>query len=123
MLPGIFGRRRKVRHTDRSVARCVGNGQFGYRKGGFLKNTTYEKKKTLHEGENMDIDKKNTPQIEVPQASAASNVRLKLYYVAKKEKPCAICGEPTIKRARFFGKRVGYPVCSSLCRCRFNPFV
>lgn len=49
-------------------------------------------------------------------------MRLRLYYLSKYEKPCAVCDKPTGERSRFFGKRVGIPVCSLACRSAYNPF-
>lgn len=47
----------------------------------------------------------------------------KLYYASLKELPCCVCGKPTLARARFWGKRVGIPLCiSTACRASLNPF-
>lgn len=50
-------------------------------------------------------------------------MKRKLYYVSLKELPCYVCGKLTKGRARFWGKRVGLPLCiSTVCRSAFNPF-
>lgn len=50
-------------------------------------------------------------------------VKRKLYYRAKKKKPCYVCGQPTRSRARYYGKNPGLPYCGSLkCNRDSNPF-